>query len=310
MRFTLRQLSYFVAAGEAGSITVASERVHISQPSISAAISQLEAEFGVQLFFRHHAQGLSLTSAGERVLIAARELLRQAEGLHDLADEITATIGGPLRIGAFKTLAPLLLPEIYVDFSDAFPNVTLALFEGDEAELIAKVRRAEIDIAITYEQQGVDLNFEPLADMPTYVLLPARHGLAKSGTLSLADLADQPFILLDLPVSRQYFRSLFEQKGLTMNVLAHSEQPESVRSFVASGLGFSLLTARPASLVAANGRELAYVPLADDFSPMKLGLVTSKSIRKTRAAEAFEDYCRSKIKTGSMPGSAPWPSAG
>jgi DNA-binding transcriptional LysR family regulator len=60
-RFAQRQLAYFVAAGEAGGITLASERVHISQPSISAAITQLEHEFGVQLFIRHHAQGLSLT---------------------------------------------------------------------------------------------------------------------------------------------------------------------------------------------------------------------------------------------------------
>lgn len=58
MRFTLKQLEYFVAAGEQGSITFASEKVSISQPSISAAISHLEAEFGVQLFIRHHAQGL------------------------------------------------------------------------------------------------------------------------------------------------------------------------------------------------------------------------------------------------------------
>jgi len=61
MIFTLKQLEYFVAAGERGSITFAAEKVNISQPSISAAITHLEAEFGVQLFIRHHAQGLSLT---------------------------------------------------------------------------------------------------------------------------------------------------------------------------------------------------------------------------------------------------------
>ncbi|MBB4860661.1 DNA-binding transcriptional LysR family regulator [Novosphingobium chloroacetimidivorans] len=302
MRFTLKQLSYFVAAGEASSITLASERVRISQPSISSAISQLEAEFGVQLFFRHHAQGLSLTPAGQRFLVAARDLLRQADTLQDLADEVTSTIGGPLRIGAFRTFAPLILPELCVGFAEAHPKVTLQMFEDDEAGLIAKVRNAELDIALTYEQKGVDLNFEQLALLPTYVLLPARHGLAKSGSLSLKDLAGQPFVLLDLPVSRDYFESLFRKAGLPLNIVARSEQAETVRSYVASGFGFSLLTARPKSTTALNGGELAYLYLDDDFPPMKLGMVTAKTIRKTRAVEAFGEHCRRSITTHAIPG--------
>ena len=67
MRFSLKQLHYFVAAAEAGSIKLASERVNISQPSISSAIAHLEEELNVQLFIRHHAQGLSLTLAGKRM---------------------------------------------------------------------------------------------------------------------------------------------------------------------------------------------------------------------------------------------------
>lgn len=302
MRFTLKQLSYFVAAGEANSITLASERVHISQPSISSAISQLEAEFGVQLFYRHHARGLSLTPAGQRLMVAARDLLRQADSLHDLADEITATVAGPLRIGAFRTFAPLILPELCVDFAEAHPKVTLEMVEDDEAELVNKIRNAELDIALTYEQEAPDLDFELLALLPTYVLLPAGHGLARSGSLSLRDLSAQPFVLLDLPVSRDYFLSLFRRAGVPLNIVARSEQPETVRSYVASGLGYSLLTARPRSLTALNGGQLAYLPLDDDFPPMKLGMVTARNIRKARATEAFEAHCRASVSTGSIPG--------
>ena len=72
LRYTLRQLEYFVAVGEAGSIALASEKVNVSSPSISAAITQLEQEFGLYLFVRQHAQGLSLTQAGRRMLGGAR----------------------------------------------------------------------------------------------------------------------------------------------------------------------------------------------------------------------------------------------
>jgi DNA-binding transcriptional LysR family regulator len=307
MRFTLRQLSYFVAAGEANSITIASDRVHISQPSISSAISQLEAEFGVQLFFRHHAQGMSLTPAGKRMMAAARDLLRQADELHDLADEITSTIAGPLRVGAFRTFAPLILPELCMGFSEAHPQVRLEMLEVDEAELVTKVRKAELDIALTYEQQGLDLEFEQLALLPTYVLLPQGHRLAAGSSVRLADLRDEPFVLLDLPISREYFLSLFEKGGFMPPIIAKSEHPETVRSFVANGLGFSVATARPKSDFALNGKRLSYVRLDDKIPLMKLGMITAKNIQETRVTASFKEHCRRTISTSSIPGMTDWP---
>ena len=88
LRFTLRQLEYFVAVGEAGSIAEAAERVNVSSPSLSTAISQLEAEFGVQLFVRQHAQGLSLTPGGRRFYVAAKTVLERGAALHDIASDI------------------------------------------------------------------------------------------------------------------------------------------------------------------------------------------------------------------------------
>ena len=64
LRFSFRQLEYLVAVGEAGTIAMAAQRVNVSSPSISSAISQLETDLGLQLFVRHHAQGLSLTAGG------------------------------------------------------------------------------------------------------------------------------------------------------------------------------------------------------------------------------------------------------
>ncbi|MEC8275526.1 MAG: LysR family transcriptional regulator, partial [Pseudomonadota bacterium] len=75
LRFTFRQLEYFVAVGDAGSIALASQRINVSSPSISSAISQLETEFGLQLFVRHHAQGLSLTPGGRQFFKAAKTIL-------------------------------------------------------------------------------------------------------------------------------------------------------------------------------------------------------------------------------------------
>jgi len=306
MRFTLRQLAYFVAAGETGGVTLASERVMISPPSISAAIAQLEVEFGIQLFIRHHAQGLSLTPAGERFLAQSKELLRQAEGLYDFADNITNTVTGTLHVGVFRTYAPLFIPEICKSFLEKYPRVDFRVSEGSEQTLLDKLYAAEISMAITYSLNLTgDMVFEPLAEIPTYVLLPADHARAKNKSIKLASMIDEPFILLDMPLSREYFLSMFERKSLTPKIVARSEYPEMVRSYVGSGFGYSLFSSRPQNQASLNGKPLAYVPLADDFKPMSLGVATLKGLKKTRVSQAFEDHCRSLITTTAMPGMVP-----
>jgi len=306
LRFTLRQLLYFVAAGETRSVKQAAERLNISQPSISTAIAQIEAEFDIQLFVRHHAQGLSLTPAGVRFLQAAKTLLDQAEELHNVADEVAGSVSGPLNIGSFRTYAPLIISEVCKGFLDQFPRVKLHVSEGDEASLVARLRRAEISIAVTYSQNiPEDIDFEPLAKLPTYALLPADHELVSKAPLHLRDLVDLPFILLDLPLSREYFMSLFLRENLAPNILTRTEYPEAIRSYVASGFGYSLATARPRNKAALNGKPLAYVPLAGNYPPMVLGLATLKGLRKTSITQAFEHHCRNVISTNQMPGMAP-----
>jgi DNA-binding transcriptional LysR family regulator len=109
LRFTLRQLEYLVAVGDCGSIVLAAERVNVSSPSISTAIAQLEQELGLQLFVRRHAQGLSLTDAGRRMVAEARGVLAAAGRMTDLASEITGSLRGPLTVGCLQTVAQVLL---------------------------------------------------------------------------------------------------------------------------------------------------------------------------------------------------------
>ncbi|HEY9039334.1 MAG TPA: LysR substrate-binding domain-containing protein [Roseovarius sp.] len=306
MRFTLRQLSYFVAAGEAGSVTRAAETINISQPSVSSAISHLEEELGVQLFIRQHAQGLVLTPSGKRLLKAAKESLRAAHRLYEVAGETASLVAGPLHIGAFHTFAPLILPEIWRSFSDLYPDVQLKVTTASEAELAEGLRRAQIDVALTYESQlSSEIVFHPLARMPTYVLLAADHPLAARASLSLADLAQEPFVLLDLPISRQYFISLFEQSGQKPHIVAECADPSMLRSFVAAGIGFSLMTSRPANMRAETMRPLAYVPLeriGDDAASMTVGLAMLRDMHSTRLLDAFRQHCEGAVRTGAIPG--------
>lgn len=303
MRFNLRQLAYFVAAGESGSVTAAAQRLNVAQPSVSAALQQLENLFGLQLFVRHHARGLSLTPEGQRLLREARALLQHAEELETFAREIAGDVAGPLPIGAFVTLAPLVLPSLMEGFQRQHPAVKPQMMESHQADLLAKLRRAEIALAVTYDLAiPDDVLFEPLAELPPLALLPAAHWLAKEKAVSLKDLAALPFVLLDLPLSRDYFLKLFEAEGLKANIVARSEHPEVVRALVASGQGVGLVNVRPRTAKALDGRPLALRPIKGRQQSLWLGLATLRGLRKGRALLAFEDYCRQTVTSERIPG--------
>ncbi|MCW5623217.1 MAG: LysR family transcriptional regulator [Burkholderiales bacterium] len=293
LRYTLRQLEYFVAAGETGSVKLASEAVNISQPAISSAIHHLENLFGVQLFLRHHAQGLSLTSAGERLLREARTLLDHAGELSTVAHELGDAVAGPLAVGCLLTLAPVLIPEVIAGFGGSHPQVRVRFAEDHHGALLESLRRGALDAALTYDL-GIpeDTAFEALATLPPCALLPGGHRLAGQAQIELAALAGEPFVLLDLPSSREYFLGLFERDGLQPQIAARSPQPDVIRSLVAAGQGFGLVNVRPRNSASLNGRPLAYVPLAPGYRPMVLGVATARGLRKTRRLAAFEAWCR------------------
>ena len=303
MRFTLKQLEYFVAAGEEGSIKRASARINISQPSISSAISHLETDLGVQLFVRQHAQGLTLTTAGQRLLHEARALIQQASSLYDVANETSNEIRGQLALGCFVTLAPMIMPELCHSFQEAHPAVQLRPVEGDHESLMSQLRRADVEIVLTYDLQVPEgIAFEPLAALPPYVLVAAGHPLAAREKVELKDLESEPMILLDLPYSREYFLSIFYQEGLAPDIASRSRQQDVVRTMVANGYGYTLANVRPRNLVALDGRKLCQIPLEGDHRPMRIGIATLNQERKTRLLQAFEAHCRKLISDGAVPG--------
>ncbi|WP_181703802.1 LysR family transcriptional regulator [Chthonobacter albigriseus] len=303
MRFTFRQLEYFIAAGETGSITLASERINISQPSISTAISQLEQELGVQLFIRHHAQGLSLTPAGRVLLGDAKRLIEQAEGLYTSASEVTDQIRGRLSVGCLVTLAPMVLPELSYSFTAAFPATTVRHHENHQEWLLEGLRRSEIDVAITYDLQIPEgIAFTPLVQLPAHVVVSESHPFARLSAVTLQELAGEPLILLDLPMSREYFLALFMAVGIQPTVHSRSSHQDVVRTMVANGYGYTLANVRPRSDFALDGRKVVRVRLAGDHRPMTMGLVTLARLKKSRLLEAFERHCQSFISDAYIPG--------
>lgn len=306
-RVSLRQMEYFVAAAKSGTIAAASNQIHISSPSISAAIAHIEAELGVQLFVRHPSKGLALTPIGAVVLEHCEDLLERSSRLYEMASTSSNSIQGGLRVGCFQSLAPMIAPEVIFGFGRAFEKVQVEMVEGDQSVLIDKLYSLQIDLAITYDLQlGEDLNFEVLAQLPPYALFSELHPLGQQIAITLEELAPLPMVLLDLPMSRQYFLSLFAKQGLTPNIVASSRSEEVVRSMVANGIGYSLFNVRPKSYQALDGKRNVRLRLVGEHRPMLLGLASYKPVKQSRLVEVFMQRCRSYISDQYIPGmSAP-----
>src|SRR5262249_28132294 len=299
MQFTLKQLRYFAAAAERGSVTAAARAIHVSQPSISEAIAHLEVVFDLQLFVRHHAQGLTPTPAGRRFLLEARSLLAHAEDLQQSARGLADALAGELDVGCFITFASLLMPGLLGAFSARFPDIRIRLHEDHTEALLASLRAGRFDLALTYDLNlGADLAFEPLAEVPFHVILPVRHRLARRAAVSLKELIDEPLVLLGLPQSRDYFLSVFYGLGLQPRVAYDPPSSEMVRGLLANGHGYSVMHSRPVSEQALDGTRLIYRPVSEKIRPTLLGLVRRRDARPRRMATVFAEFCREFLSSG------------
>ncbi len=303
LRFTLRQLEYFVAVGDMGSIALAAEKVNVSSPSISAAINQLEKEYGLPLFVRQHAQGLSLTIAGREMLKQAKVVLHNAEKLVDLAGDISGNVQGPLSIGGLLTFAQVVLPALRASFETLYPDVRVTQHELDQAQIFNKLRRSEIDVAITYDLDlPSDSTFEPIASLPPYAILSDGHPLVGRASVTVQDLLPHKMVLLDLPFSSEYFLSFFGASGEKPIIAERTRDMAVMRSLVANGFGFSIANVRPLNDLSPDGKPLHFVPLDGDARPMNMGLLSTREAHSVNVIRTFIDHCKAEHQSGLVPG--------
>lgn len=303
LRFTLRQLEYFVAAGETGSIARASERLNVSSPSISASIAQLEAEFGISLFVRKRAHGLTLTSAGEKLLVQSKNVLSTSHDLNSLAGTVSGSVQGPLNIGCLLTFAQIVLPSLRREFEKLYPEVLVRQFELDQTAVFSKLRQAEIDVALTYDLDiPSDIKFVKLLTLPPYLIVSPEHPLAKNDAVSIEDLAKHQMILLDLPHSSDYFLSFFKAIGEKPQIAERTRDMAVMRSLVANGFGYSIANIRPLNDLSPDGNQLTFIPLNGDVRPMHMGLAMVKGATTQIAISAFKEHCEAMIAEKRIPG--------
>ncbi|MGW7578402.1 LysR substrate-binding domain-containing protein [Streptomyces sp. NPDC054765] len=293
--FTLVQLRYFLVAAERGSMTEASLELHIAQSAVSTAIHNLERELQVQLFIRRRGRRLALTPAGERLQQQARDLLARAREVEREARGDGETISGPVAVGCFVTLAPHYLPPLFSECTRRHPGIEIEVVEAETDQLVHALAAGRIDFALTYDlglSAEPELRSETIARAPAYVIVAADHPLAGQGSVRLTELSTEPLVLLDLPHSRDYFRSLVAATGTAPDIRYRTQSYETVRSLVSRGLGYSVLNQRPATSRTYSGGEIAELELLDAGPPLEVRIASVGGMTQTARARAVMDVLR------------------
>jgi DNA-binding transcriptional LysR family regulator len=303
-RYTLRQLSYFLAVAETGTISAAALRLHASQSAVAAAVTELERIFATQLMVRRKAHGISLTPAGSYLHSRAAELLAAAQELELNVSSGGKELAGPLVVGCYLTLAPTILPALLEGFAAIHPKVQLDFVEGTQDGLQERLFAGELDLAVVY-----DMDLRPglasvrLYQARAYALLPTDHRLADRPEVTLESLAQDPMILLDAPPSSRHTMSLFERAGVAPDIRYRTTDFELTRSLVGRKMGYSVLVQRPAVDTSYEGRDFVSRPITPAVQPVDVRIVWPEAVRLTDRARAMVDFATATVAQGTAAGS-------
>jgi len=290
-------LEYLVALAETGQVTRAALRCHVSQSSMTIALKNLEQSLGAQLFQRH-AKGVRLTQAGERFARRAQDTL---SGVEDAIMEIRRTpddLHGQVRIGITETISAYLIPLLLVSLTGQFPNLKIILEERDRASIEKGILDDSFDLAfilVSNMKVHDELEHETMLRSPRRLWLDSESPLQYPESLTLEEIAESDFILLDMDEHVATVNHYWGEYGLSPKVAFKSSSLEAVRSLVALGKGVTILSDlvyRPFSL---EGRRIIRRELNESLPTMDIGCVWKKREELPRNASSVIDFIRRTI---------------
>ncbi|WP_175481414.1 LysR family transcriptional regulator [Curtobacterium sp. MMLR14_010] len=283
-RMETRLLEQFVAVADEGTVTRAAERLWAAQSTVSAGIASLERSFGVRLFDRTGRQ-LVLTTAGEDLLPHARAVLQSLDRIRDLATATDAELRGRVRLGIFTSMDVVDLIGVLRTFRERHPLVAVELMTSPSGTtgLVQDLTSGRLDLAycgLPVVPAGITV--EPLREMPFRAFVATDHPLAGRTSVSLAELADEPFIDTAHGFgNRVILDQALERLGIRRRIVAEMNDMPAVVRFATAGLGVGVV---PETGVSHDG---VAIDLEDEVDPLRVGLAMRTTPSPNRATQAL-----------------------
>jgi LysR family hydrogen peroxide-inducible transcriptional activator len=283
----LHQLRYFRAVAECRSFTRASQRQHVSQPTLSHQILKLEDELGAKLFHRM-GRTVGLTSFGELFAPKAESILREIDAAKTEIREMSGLEGGTVIVGVIPTIAPFFLPRLLARFIKEHPLIELKVVEETSSTLLQSVREGALDLAIMpIPVRGKWASSMELMTEKLYAAVSNGHPLAKEKQITLKQLEGAPFLSLkDGHCFRDDVLATFRNAHVEPRIVFESGCFLTILNMVKAGIGISVM---PEMAVNENV-GCAFIPVRGDRPIRVIGVVQSNQRVPTRARELFINF--------------------
>lgn len=277
------QLEYFCAVCTYQSISEAAEHLHISQPSLSVAIKELETEYGVLLFKRHY-RGVSLTEAGEQLYEMSSRLLKEFKNLEQKIYDIGKK-RKVLEVGIPPMIGSLFLPRIYKEFLKDNEDITLQVSEGGTKKILKALKDDGLDMVLIPHTKPLEKELEAMEISRFEVVCGmAGENAPEKKEISLSELAGKPLVLLN----NSFFQTeeilrRFSQEGVTPQVILQTEQLSTLQNMIKSGEAAGFLFRE----LIENQEGIQAVPLVPPIF-VTVSLVFKKD---SYMSESMENFC-------------------
>src|ERR1700733_8023359 len=287
-----RQLRAFVVLARCGSFTEAARQLFLSQSAVSHAMKALETRVGCRLFDRM-GKNATLTQAREQLLLHAERILAEMMKAQNELKRLNKWGHTRLRIGASATACQYLLPNIFREFRESFPDCAISIEPGDTPLAVELLQAHRIDLAFVLEPRREErLAFLPLFEDELQFLVSPLHDWAKAGKVKEADISRQNYILYGKgSYTFQMIDDYFRTQNRVLPSCIELGSMEAIKEMVKVGLGISVL----APWVAAEDlrqRLLVALPLGPKKLARKWGIVHARGRRLSLSEETFIGICR------------------
>lgn len=297
MAFTLRQLQYFIAVAEEGTVSGAAQSLSISQSAVTEAIKELESDLGVTLFERHR-RGLTITHKGHQFYRHANRILADVQDARRSFLGENAAPPSHLSLGVTSMVAGYVLSDLLARFRRAYPGVDVSAIEDNGDYLEHLLIGGELDVAVMVISNLRDRNAlqaEIFETSPYRLWLPLGHRLAAAESIALSDLSSEPLIMLTVDETEENTGKLLSALGAKPHVAFRTRSVEAVRSLVATGAGIALLpdlVYRPWSL---EGDRIESRDISGTLPVVQVGMVWRRGLSLPQAARDFIGIAQAQV---------------
>ena len=279
----LYQLEYFFELTRQGSFTRAARKAGIVQPALSQQIRRLEEEFGTPLFIRDRRQ-VRLTAAGEILLEHAHQLIARAALAKEAVCGLDRLASGAVTIAAIPAVSAFFLPRRVHHFRTSHPGLELVIHEESSTGVAERVSNGSAEVGfLQLPEPDQRLEIKPLLTEPFRLLVHQRHPLGRDRSVSLRQLAGEPFILYRGKV-RDTVLQACRPSGFEPRIACSTTELATVHAMVQTGLGISIL---PEMAVPKGLKGTRIIPLRRPGLARQIGLVFRRNAPRSTALEAF-----------------------